>query len=99
MHASRTDNEVSPSRGIDPCLTRRALVGAGALLSLAGCSGGHTADAGSASAAADPKRTVTVAMSPKASPLPVSTRSWPGAAASTCTSRSSNLPSWSPMTP
>ena len=80
MHASRPDNEVSPSRGIDPCLTRRALVGAGALLSLAGCSGGHTADAGSASAAA-------------------ATRSWPGAAASTCTSRSSNLPSWSPMTP
>lgn len=68
MHASRPDNEVSPSRGIDPCLTRRALVGAGALLSLAGCSGGHTADAGSASAAADPKRTVTVAMSPESEP-------------------------------
>lgn len=63
---SNTPAAPAGRRPAPACLTRRALVGAGALLGLSACSGGSKA--GSSAPGAAPERTVTVAMSPDSEP-------------------------------
>ena len=58
----------APTRPAPACLTRRALVGAAALVGLGGCAASLDAGAGSASDGVDPNRTVTIAMSPESEP-------------------------------
>ena len=58
----------APTSPAPACLTRRALVGAAALVGLGGCAAFPDAGAGSASGGVDPNRTVTIAMSPESEP-------------------------------
>ena len=58
----------APTPPAPACLTRRALVGAAALVGLGGCAASLDAGAGSASDGVDPNRTVTIAMSPESEP-------------------------------